>query len=159
MRKGFTLVELVIAVGIILTLLSASFIIYSGNLRYNEKSRDIKRLSDLSLLERCINEYKMDNNSLPDTAGILRTSTTLPSGSTDLANSSSGWIKTDLSSYTSRLPIDPLNNSEYYYVYFHNGSSYEINAKLEHLTEDMQKDGGNDDEVYEMGDNLQLISP
>ena len=159
MRKGFTLIELVLVVGIILILASGVLFLFSGNRSYSDEARDVKRLSDLSLLERAINEYKLDKNALPDQAGIIRISTALPSGSIDLANSSSGWIEADLSEYTSRMPIDPVNNDEYYYVYTHNGASYEINARLEYLTEEMVNDGGNDNNVYETGDNLLLISP
>jgi hypothetical protein len=57
------------------------------------------------------------------------------------------------------MPIDPINDPTYYYSYFQNGSGYELNARLEFSPDLMQNDGGNDPDMYEIGNNLLLISP
>jgi len=39
----------------------------------------------------------------------------------------------------------------------HNDNGYELNVRLEILTEYSTDDGGNDTEVYEIGNNLNII--
>jgi hypothetical protein len=113
----------------------------------------------MSLLDRIVTEYKVDYGKYPDSADILRTSTTLPAGNTSLTSVQSGWIKQNLASYSSKLPIDPLNSDTYQYKYIQNGTTYEINAKLEYNFDVASSDGGNDATVYELGNNLLLINP
>jgi len=157
-QKGFTFVELMVIV-VIVGLVASLISIYIRPLDQMKKSRDNKRLSDTSLLDRVINEYLLDNKIYPDQVDILRKSNVLPSGSLDFSNSNPGWIYENLSKYTERLPIDPLNDDIYFYSYIHNETGYEINVKLEYLTDEMAKDGGNSDDFYEIGNNLNLISP
>lgn len=152
------MIELVAATAVILVLMAA-LVINVNPINNQNKAKDVKRLSDLSLLDRAVNEYRIDNRNYPDTVNLLRTSTLLPSGNVQLENASSGWVDQDLSKYLPRLPTDPINNDAYHYSYIQNGSGYEINAKLELMVEQMQNDGGNDPNVYEMGNILTLISP
>jgi hypothetical protein len=123
------------------------------------RARDDRRLSDINILDQAINEYLLDNGDYPDVVGTLRDSTSLPSGNTSLDNSSDGWIDADLSKYTAKLPVDPLNDATYHYSYYHNITGYELNAVLEYYTEYAQEDGGDDPDIYEMGNNTTLISP
>lgn len=124
-----------------------------------KQSRDHKRLSDMQLLDRLINEYVTDFGFYPDEADAVRDSITLPENNLDLASSTAGWINADFSKYNSKLPLDPLNESSYIYSYVHNGNSYELNALLESMPDKASGDGGNDSNVYELGNNLELISP
>lgn len=159
MRKGLvTMVELIVVMTIVLIFMAV--VLLSIDLpEKHARARDVKRISDLSLLDSAINQYRMDNKIYPDTESILRTSTVLPSGSGQLQSSSSGWIKQDMSKYLSRMPTDPVNDATYHYCYIHNSSGYELDAKLENQTDQMQNDGGNDPNMYEMGNILTLISP
>ena len=155
-NKGFTLIELVIATSLILLFLTATVLIVRP-VEQLKKARDNKRISDLSLIDRVITEYKVDYGSYPDTTDTLRTSTTLPQGNSSLTNSTSGWIKQNLSAYTTKIPIDPINDETYYYKYIQNGFTYELNAKLEYNFEQATSDGGGDTTMYEIGNNLTLI--
>ena len=155
---GFTIIEVVIVTGLII-LLASLLIINVDPVGSKKKSRDEKRMSDVSTIDRAISEFVADKKRYPDQSNILRQSTILPAGSSQLTSSKSGWIQEDLSSYSSLLPIDPLNDDLYHYYYIHNLNSYEVNAKLEILTTEMINDGGNDDSFYEIGNNLNLISP
>jgi prepilin-type N-terminal cleavage/methylation domain-containing protein len=157
-KKGFTIVELVIVIAVIMILVTASVVLIDPVAK-KKRARDNKRLSDVSTIDRAINEYLLDKGDYPDQADTLRESTTLPLGSSALVNAVGGWIAADLSKYTSRLPIDPLNDGTYHYSYYHTVSSYELDAPLEYLTEEAQNDGGDDPQVYEMGNDLTLISP
>ena len=60
------------------------------------------------------------------------------------------------------LPVDPLNNSKYYYQYKSDkppADEYEINIVFEtkKYRQMMQDDGGNDSQKYETGTDLELI--
>lgn len=154
--KGFTLIELVIATSLILLFLSGTILIVHP-VEQLKKARDNKRIGDLSLIDRAITEYKVDYGVYPDAANALRTSTTLPQGNSSLTSPTSGWIKQNLSAYTTKLPIDPINDETYFYKYIQNGSTYELNAKLEYYVEQATSDGGDGATVYELGNNLTLI--
>jgi type II secretory pathway pseudopilin PulG len=156
--NGFTIIEIVLVTGLIL-LLATILIIYVHPIENKKKSRDLKRISDIETIDRSISEFVADKKRYPDLSNTLRQSTILPAGSSQLTGSNTGWIKENLSSYISMLPIDPINDATYHYYYIHDVDGYELNAKLEILTIEMVEDGGNDDVTYEIGNNLNLISP
>jgi type II secretory pathway pseudopilin PulG len=155
--KGFTVLEILITITVVMIVLGASIVLFNPAIRF-AKARDEKRLSDISLLERVINEYRIDNGFYPDEADALRVSTSLPPDNIGpLQSTTSGWIKEDLSEYNAKLPTDPTNDATYFYSYQHNGYAYEINANFEQLIEFAQNDGGDDPAVYEVGDDLTII--
>ena len=157
-QKGVTMVELIITIALI-SILASIIMLVLDPVEKKQKARDNKRLSDISLLDRVINEYLLDYGDHPDLFDVLRDSTSLPGTSVSLDNSAAGWIDEDLSEYTSHLPIDPINDATYRYYYYHEDNSYEINAVMEYLTDEATNDGGNDDTRLEMGNDLTLISP
>lgn len=157
-QRGFTLVEFIVSAAIVLILISLAVVSYNP-IERNKKARDGKRLSDISKIDRAINEFVLDKKYYPDTDGVLRLSTALPVGSTSLNSSNKGWIFDNLSSYIPMLPTDPINDVTYHYSYIRGGTTYELNAKLESMTDVTADDGGNDDMMYEIGNNLNLISP
>ncbi|MBW6441750.1 type II secretion system protein GspG [Patescibacteria group bacterium] len=157
-QKGFTYIEMVVVLTLLLILI-VLINVFVDPLSQMKKSRDEKRLTDMSTLDRAINEFLLDNGRYPDLEDNLRVSTTLPSGSLNLNNSNLGWIYDDLSSYLDKQPTDPINDSDYFYSYIQVGTGYEINAVLEYYIEAMVDDGGNDPSVYEVGNSLNLISP
>lgn len=156
-QAGVTFLEITIVFAIV------SIFLIAGTLSVNpvekkREARDNKRITDLTTLDRAINEYVLDNGFYPDTINTLRSSNSLAVDDTDISSSSEGWINANLSAYTSRLPLDPINDETYRYYYIHNGSGYELNAVLEILSEG-ESDGGNDALRFELGNNLTLISP
>jgi type II secretory pathway pseudopilin PulG len=157
-QKGFTIVEIVI-VTLLITLLATLIILNVNPVDNKKKARDEKRISDISTLDRAISEFGLDKKRYPDQSDLLRKSTILPAGSTQLTGSNTGWIQENLSAYLPMLPIDPLNDATYFYSYKHDLTGYELNATLEILTTEMENDGGNDTASYEVGNNLNLISP
>lgn len=160
-QKGQTLVDLLVYIAVTAILLSV--VILSINpTEQQRRARDEKRLADLSALETAIIEYRIDFDTLPDAVDTLRQSTVLPTGNIgplfDLGGD--GWIDADFSNYrNSILPIDPLNDGTYFYTYQHDGTYYELNATMEYLTTEMSTDGGNDPDLYEVGDSLTIITP
>ncbi len=123
------------------------------------KSRDATRLSDMVSVRQAIDFAVADGVELTVTAvaGDSSTGTRVSTGS--------GWVNVDVSKYLSTLPIDPRNGSTFTdatggpgtvtgrYLYFSDGSSYELNCYLE-STDNLSKyenDGGDDDTIYEVG--------
>ena len=157
-RLGLTMVEMLIIVSVIIVIFSTVLLVLNPA-RERAKAKDNKRLSDIALLDRVINEYLLDNGSYPDIQDVLRDSTSLPDAETiSLDNSTSGWIDQNLSKYTPRLPLDPINDTTYKYEYIHTANTYELNAVLEELTSYMQNDSGNNTAKYEFGNNLLIIN-
>jgi type II secretory pathway pseudopilin PulG len=155
--KGFTIVELLVVISIIMILITTTILLINPAEQY-KKARDEKRLSDLTVLDRLINEYKIDNERYPDLENVLRVSTTLPPGNSGPHSSTQqGWITGNFSGYSATLPIDPLNNSDFYYSYMHTGFAYELNARLEYFTKLAEDDGGNNPSIYEIGDDLTIL--
>ena len=81
---------------------------------------------------------------------------------------SNGWIPVNFTTISAgtplgSLPIDPVNNATYFYAYAANASlQYEIDAVMESTRYNsgtgnvMDKDGGDVDEFYEVGTNLEI---
>jgi type II secretory pathway pseudopilin PulG len=154
---GVTLLELVLVVGLVL-IFGVSLTLFANPAEYKAKARDRKRLADISVLEGAINEYLMDVGEYPGEDDVFYSSTSLPAGQPGpLEHATNGWIGDDLSTYVSKLPVDPLNNASYFYSYMFGATGYELNVQLEYLTEYMEEDGGNVSDVYEIGNNLAIL--
>jgi prepilin-type N-terminal cleavage/methylation domain-containing protein len=100
-NKGFTLVELVVVVGIIGILATIIFASFSSA---RQISRDKARLADLTNLKQGIELYMQENASLLN----------YPNG-TNIGRG--GAIDNELKSSLAKTPADPLNtgSSAYYY--------------------------------------------
>ena len=155
--KGFTLIEALVAF-LILTILISTFL-YVGNPPYRRsKTKDQVRIKDAATLDHIITEYMVDNSALPGFVDTLYTSNTLPQGQAGpMFSSTSGWLLGDFSSYAQTLPLDPDNADTLIYSYQHNGTTYEVNAYLEVLTDYSLQDGGDDATLYELGSNLNIL--
>jgi len=157
-QQGFTIIELVAACTIIIIVTFLGIINFNPTEK-SKKARDEKRISDIQTIDRAVTEFMLNNKRYPDTENVLRNSSVLPIGSVALNNVNKGWIFENLTAYLPTLPTDPINDATYYYSYIHNVSGYELNAQLEIITDEPTNDGGNDTAVYEVGNNLTLISP
>ena len=155
-KQSFTLVELMIVIAI-LAILSAIVIFALNPSRLFDNFRDTRRVSDINTLSKAINFIETWNTngisygstttvyiSLPDTSSTCSTYSlpTLPTGYTYSCKTTAnyrkvdgtGWIPIDFSintnnSYLSVLPIDPVNDTTYFYTYY-SGGSYEVTALL-----------------------------
>jgi len=119
----------------IVSILFAVVVLNVNPLENKQNARDQKRMSDLQLLDRVVNEYLVDKKTLPTS------------------------LSTDLSEYTVKIPVDPIDDAIYYYQYAQNVVTYELSAVLENSPDISKNDGGNDDDAYELGNDLTLISP
>ncbi len=155
-QLGFTIIELLISVAIILAISGVIMLVVRPT-ELRQRGRDEKRLSDISVLERALSEYVLDNQTYPDAANTLRISTSLPlNNSGPLEQVTAGWLS-GLDNYLAKLPTDPINNATYFYSYQHNGKDFELNAQLEYYVDLSANDGGTSDAVYEVGSLLTIL--
>lgn len=154
-RKGFTLVEVLIAVGAVAVIGTVAVLIINPA-EVSKETRDSKRLSDISTISKALAITGIDNLllgnintiyvSMPD---ISPTCDNLglpipPSGwsyacatSANLKNTNgTGWIPINLTlasngSPLSTLPVDPVNNvsSNLYYTYVTNNTTWTVKTQ------------------------------
>lgn len=117
-NKGFTLLELLVVIGIIAILISLVSVSYSNA---QKSSRDARRKQDLSIIQSAMEQYYTQNDyTYPDSTQC---------GSTTGGNSCSA-----LSSYVQGgVPTDPMNSGSYVYLYTTDadGTTYSVTATLE----------------------------
>ncbi len=113
-KKGFTLLELLIVIGI-LAILSTTVVLVINPAQLLKKARDSQRISDLNTLKTAIAYYITETSSpsigvvdttysTVDTSNCFGTS----SSTTALTTDGSGWIPIDFDSMTGGSPIGSL---------------------------------------------------
>lgn len=132
MRKGFTLIEMIITIGILGVLASIVLAVVNPLAQF-QKSNDARRKGDLSQLQRALEQYYQDHGQYPHSAGgtgsptysivdFSKINTNPPVGITWGAQ----WTP-----YMNFLPKDPDNNRTYIYVTDSTWQTYWIYASLE----------------------------
>jgi len=165
MKKGFTLVELLIVIGI-LAILTAAVVVVLNPGELLKQARDAQRLSDLDSVKSAVALYlatattpSLSDAGATDEAYITASSTTglpftisLTGISSTTAIDGSGWVGVQLSdtsggSPIAALPVDPTNSGTYFYGWAEDDSelTFELNARLESTKHrgKMTNDGGN----------------
>lgn len=172
MKKGFTLLELLIVIGI-LAILATVVALVLNPAELLRQARDSQRLSDLRTINSAIGLWVASASSTTMTATSTCTSGSTTYGSSTCYNNSttgitgSGWVNINFSnipggSPLSRLPLDPSNNATNYYQFVNDATNitFELNANMESDkyksggpsdVETNTKDGGTSNTVYEIG--------
>lgn len=122
MKKGFTLVELLVVISIIGVLSSTIFASLNSA---KKKARDTKRISELTQLNKAINLYSEDNNlTTPGNGhyGSLAVCPALAAGS-PLWTDAGIFDATFRNKYMNNLPVDPLGSCMTY-------SDFEVNTTV-----------------------------
>jgi len=124
-KKGFTLIELLIVIAII-GILAAIIIVNLSAAR--TKSRDAKRKSDINNIKTALDLYFDANESYPTVDsydvkpdGTYNTSWDR-SDNNDGTSSFMSFLTQAPQNYMSSVPVDPINNSTYYYRYHRYGA-------------------------------------
>ena len=138
-KKGFTLVELLVALTILSVLSTLGFIIYYGIL---PRARDAKRVSDLNKLATALEVYYQRNGKYIDGTAGTEGGCINDAGDTNAFYDQISGIKNYITD--DEVPLDPQKNSsntypKYCYVSAGDGKSYRLFAKLENC----QTSGGN----------------
>ncbi|MDP3970361.1 MAG: prepilin-type N-terminal cleavage/methylation domain-containing protein [bacterium] len=139
MRKGFTLIELLIVIAIIGLLATLAIVSLTTA---QQKARDTKRIADLKQLQNATELYFSEV-----TPGSYPAATTWAAYAADVAD------------YISVMPIDPTNDTDFYYVYADNdtGDEYVLGATLENTTHSALN--GDDDTNYTAAGAWLAITP
>lgn len=119
--KGFTLVELLVVIGMVSVLITGLILILNP-VQKIAQTNDAKRKSDLAQLQRALEIYYQDYGRYPGSTAAYRIAGT---------NWGAAW-----SEYMSRLPSDPKSGRTYVYFVPNsgncvNGQCYLIYAALE----------------------------
>jgi len=117
-KKGFTMIELLISV-LLLTVLSGVVMGVLNSAGYQKKGRDAQRLSDLKRLQTALELYYADNRVYP-------------------SGTKSSVALTELASYITPLPDDPLSTLDYTYTAVGSGAGYTVKANMELETSNLK---------------------
>lgn len=125
LKKGFTLIELLVVMAIIALLIALSaFSVQQAR----ESARDARRKVDLEAIRSALEMYKADNNKYPDRVDEL--------SGWEVSNDGD-WLENLPTGYLQKKPVDPINDSTYYYRYascdgnFNPQLTYKIQAFME----------------------------
>jgi prepilin-type N-terminal cleavage/methylation domain-containing protein len=143
--SGFTLIELVIVIGVI-TVLAGGLLIVLNPLAQLGKARDAQRKNDLHQIKLLLEQYYNDHQRYPPIAASkCFAPNTLPNCYDFSYPKSTAWIPELVPGYTQKLPLDPINNNNFpwdlpdsspRYSYFYgdvsaDGKHYDLGARLE----------------------------
>ncbi|OGY64073.1 MAG: hypothetical protein A3I89_02255 [Candidatus Harrisonbacteria bacterium RIFCSPLOWO2_02_FULL_41_11] len=174
-KKGFTLLELVIVIGI-LAILAAVSVLVLNPAQILARSRDTTRSTDLVAIKDSLNLYVTDVSSPDMDGGTNSCSTLCYTAATGVAVNcgsrhgtktttedatrevdSNGWVPVNLTAVSTGaplavLPVDPTNNTTYFYSYAcdNTAKTFELNANMESTT---YANGGTDDKESKDGGN------
>ena len=186
MSKGFTLLELIIVIGI-LAVLGAVSVLVLNPAQLFAQARDTTRIEDLAVIRNALALYASTVSS-PDLDGpglvscaascmVGVAGTGVNCGArhvqatkedvTTRAVDGTGWIPVNFTLIPggpalSALPVDPSNTTTYFYSYAcdNTAKTFELDANMESTryaaggTDDKEtntKDGGNNNNIYELG--------
>ncbi len=119
-NRGFTLIELLVVIAIIGLL--ATIVLVSLNTA-RAKSRDAKRISDLTQLQLAVEMYYDENDSYPQPCQGW---STWSGHSPDYGNCDSNYITGLAPDFMGTLPIDPNDTAYFGYLYTSDGNDYMI---------------------------------
>lgn len=120
-KNGFTLIELLVVItiiGVLATLIMANF----ANIR--ERSRDVRRKSDLKQIQKALELYKesqTDGIHYPEISDWITLDSSLENGN-----------------YMKTVPVDPVNSGDFIYTYNINATdnlNYRLYACLENASD------------------------
>ncbi len=151
--RGFTLIELMVAITIIGILTAGSTIAFSNA---RARARDAQRYAVLAQMELALETYRQVNNSYPSTGGVWWT--VCPAGGSRGVTGASGYVPNLAPVYIAKLPVDPLGcigSGDFKgYIYISDGQSYKFAGDW--MFEKGEKCDQSTDEYFDTGDPLAM---
>jgi prepilin-type N-terminal cleavage/methylation domain-containing protein len=129
-NKGFTLVELIVAIGI-LGILAITAIAAINPFAQFQKADDIRRKSDLAQIQRALESYYQDNKAYP--ASCSNSLFQIQGSDGICINWGNSWQP-----YMNLVPKDPMTGVKYAYIPSSNLQSYFLYASLERASDDQK---------------------
>jgi len=119
-NKGFTLIDLLVVIGIIVIL---SLVVFSFVNDSKAKTRDTERVSNVKEVEKALMIYHLEHGSYPVSPGSNWSGNASDWGG--YGNSGvNGYIPNLAPKYIPKLPIDPKQENNKGYLYKSNGTDY-----------------------------------
>lgn len=176
-KKAFTLVELLIVIGII-GLLAVTVLVTLNPAEAQKKTRDTKRLKDVQTLQTIVEQLQSDG-AIPvpmpaqwyAAAGASSNQTGVGAATTtsnaDQTCATPNWLQVNVCNYTRTVPVDPSNGRTAqcvgcpvagaamnygFRVRALNSTDYEIRVRFESTanTAKVTSDGGDDADFFEV---------
>lgn len=122
MRKGFTLIEILVVITIIGILSTVTAITFSSSLR---SSRDARRKADINQIKAALELYRSNNAVYPGVGAGTGQIQTMCGTATSLTDPAGGT-----GTYLTNIPQDPLCPT-YTYAITTNASDYTVGTYLE----------------------------
>ncbi len=126
-NKGFTLIELMVAISIVAILSAIGLTLFTS---VQKSARSAKRMEDLHAISLALEQYKLANGSYPITTNLTSGWTSECSHPWGLGNLSSDQVIPGLvPKYMQNFPSDPTMdkvNHKSCYLYMSNGNDYKL---------------------------------
>lgn len=119
-KQSFTLIELLVVISIIGLLASTVFAALGGA---RAQARDARRKAEIKNIETALDLFYVDKGSYTQPEVMCNDTSYGGLGACGSAGGTGNWdANSDLldlvtGNYMSQLPLDPINNSTYYYYY------------------------------------------
>jgi general secretion pathway protein G len=128
MRKGFTLLELIVVIALI-GVLAVVLLTIIDPLGQFQKAANAQRKSDISQIQKALEAYYNDHGSYPEDSNYQIYD--------PIVSKVYGWGD-PWTPYIDKLPIDPSATKRYVYQASSDGQSYSIYASLDRPAQDSQ---------------------